>query len=520
MAAPAPEAREVRRSRRHAEREWVTHAPAPPPGTLAVVSLRGLLGGRVYDSRGRRVYDAAAQAARALLREGAFVLELSPSDAAALSETLGASAVLFAPRNAGCATQLLGGKALVEYRRGGGGADESAARALPARVRSCAEGSHALLTAAGRAVLRALSSTYEAHDVAYPMAAPIRELDALLEPADAHGGARRSAAAASASVLTFLHYGDGAEAAPHTDRGLLTLAYAAQAGLEVRLRGAAADAWTAPPVAAHTLVVFAGECLQLATGNAVRAVVHRVAPGAARRSLVMRLRANPDAALPLTFGPYWRCATVRAFNDRFTATHSSVNEPVRTLAPAAPAAVAVAGAGASSAAAARASPAEAVLATADLAAAIVRFLGDDAAALARVELVCVSLRDAVAPHWRRMCVALSAGAGTNWRGALRVPLPRCIVAADARQWRTLHRCMTGLMLLRVKDQESCVVQLRVRANMRWRKLADAYCLRKELCRDDVRFLLDGQRVSEEATPYELRIEDGHAVDAMMAQVGD
>jgi small ubiquitin-related modifier len=246
----------------------------------------------------------------------------------------------------------------------------------------------------------------------------------------------------------------------------------------------------------------------------VRACVHRVVPGAApRRSLVMRLRANPDAALPLTFGPYWRCATVRAFNDRFAATHSSVNEPVRALA--APAPVAAAGASAPSAT----SLAETVLATADLAAAIVRCLGDDAVALARAELVCTALRDAVAPHWRRMCLALRDAATDRFSG-VGLLLPRCIIAADARQWRTLHRCLTGQTCVRVKDQRNMVVQFLVERCTRWEKLRDAYCHKKNLCGHEVRFLFDGQRIGRTASPYALRMDDGDTVDAMMEQVGD
>jgi small ubiquitin-related modifier len=153
-----------------------------------------------------------------------------------------------------------------------------------------------------------------------------------------------------------------------------------------------------------------------------------------------------------------------------------------------------------------------VLSTADLAAAIVRCLGDDAAALARAELVCAALRDAVAPHWRRLCLEL-----VQRRPAA---LPACIPAGDARQWRTLHRCMTGTVRLVVKDQDNRVVGFNVRRCTKYEKIFNAYCMEKRLQREQVRFLFDGQRINAMSTPYDLRVLDDDSMDAMMEQVGD
>jgi small ubiquitin-related modifier len=142
----------------------------------------------------------------------------------------------------------------------------------------------------------------------------------------------------------------------------------------------------------------------------------------------------------------------------------------------------------------------------------VRCLGDDAAALARAELVCAALRDAVAPHWRRLCLEL-----VQRRPAA---LPACIPAGDARQWRTLHRCMTGTVRLVVKDQDNRVVGFNVRRCTKYEKIFNAYCMEKRLQREQVRFLFDGQRINATSTPYDLRVLDDDSMDAMMEQVGD
>jgi hypothetical protein len=75
--------------------------------------------------------------------------------------------------------------------------------------------------------------------------------------------------------------------------------------------------------------------------------------------------------------------------------------------------------------------------------------------------LCAALRDAVAPHWRRLCLELVQ------RG--RAALPSCIPAGDARQWRTLHRCMTGTVRLVVKDQNNRVVRFNVRRCTKYEK---------------------------------------------------
>ena len=506
------------------------------PNTLLVVSLVDLRADlRRYRNRFTHFHEAGVLGARvgnALENHGALLLQLPPDEAEALKAALAASDALFAPRSDGAAaTPLVGGKALVEYRSG---AD---APTVPAGVALSAERAHACLVSAGRDILRALNSFGALLGKSHALEGHVVVHEVLLEPPSAprrRDRRRRADAAAAAaaavepsgspSVLTFLHYDAGAQAAPHTDRGLLTLVFAEQAGLEVRMRGS--ETWTAPALSPNSVLVFAGECLQVATGNVVRACVHRVAPGAApRRSLVMRMRAHPEAGLPLVFGQYWRCATVREFNARFAATHSSVNEPLRVL-PLAPAAASVVRRGVSTRSVAI-SLVEIVLALPELAAAIAHALGDDVKALASAELVCRALRDAVAPHWRRICLACRADPRPEHLARfakLGTPeLPSCIVATDARQWCALlfHLAVLGgSITIKIKDQDFSEVHFKVKRATTFGKIFDAYCTKKHLPRDHVRFQFDGNRIFDVQTPQEMEMEDGDSVDAMMEQVGD
>ena len=501
------------------------------PETLPVVSLVNLRTPPPFSTadffdmmtRGPRPAEVARQA---LERHGALVLELPPDEAETLKEALAASDALFAPRTDGDpATQLIGGKALVEYRSG---ADVPT---VPAGVAQSAERAHACLFAAGRNILRTLYGVCAFRGKADTLEGRLDTLDELLNPTfvprrrDRRRGAAAAAAAVepsgSPSVLTWLQYDAGAQAAPHTDRGLLTLVFAEQAGLEVRLRDS--GAWVAPPVGANTVLLFAGECLQLATGNFMRACVHRVVPGAvSRRSLVMRMRAHPDATLPLVFGQYWRCATVREFNARFAATHSSVNEPLRVL----PSSQAAASRVPVRASARRGvvSLMETLLALPELAAAIAHALGDDAKALASAELVCRALRDAVAPHWLRICLACGAAPRPDhltMYGELR--LPSCIVATDARQWCALLgrlAYMRKKIDVSVKDMDTSMVTFKIAPETRLATLFDAYCMKKQYPRDSVRFMFWGNRAGGSETVYSTGMENGDCMDAMMEQVGD
>ena len=51
------------------------------------------------------------------------------------------------------------------------------------------------------------------------------------------------------------------------------------------------------------------------------------------------------------------------------------------------------------------------------------------------------------------------------------------------------------------------------------KIFEAYAQRRGVAANALRFMLDGQRVTENQTPDELDIQDGDQLDAVTEQVG-
>ncbi len=68
-------------------------------------------------------------------------------------------------------------------------------------------------------------------------------------------------------------------------------------------------------------------------------------------------------------------------------------------------------------------------------------------------------------------------------------------------------------------QDGTEVHFKVRPTTKFSKVFEAYCQRKSLQMNAVRFLVDGQRVRTDQMPQDLDMEDGDCIDAMMEQVG-
>ena len=64
------------------------------------------------------------------------------------------------------------------------------------------------------------------------------------------------------------------------------------------------------------------------------------------------------------------------------------------------------------------------------------------------------------------------------------------------------------------------MHFKIRPATRCGKLFDAYCAKKQLARDHVRFLFDGNPIDILDTPAILEMKDGDSIDALMTQVGD
>ena len=256
-------------------------------------------------------------AAGSLTATGAVVLVADDSTADAVHTTLAAAAVLFAAPAAdkrryaatsdACGAtgyRALSGKQVYDWRLN----DLAGRPPTPDVVARAAPRAYARLSAAGRAVLAALSWSRLAGGGAEP---PV-DLGALCEPAPLPPQRQ------GASLLSLFRYeAGGGAAAPHVDRGLLTLVASTDAGLE--LRDAADETRWVPLTLQHgDVAVLVGATLAAATGQRLRAATHRVvAQQTPRSSVVLRLRGAPQALLPRI--------SVAEFERTFDQAHVSVN---------------------------------------------------------------------------------------------------------------------------------------------------------------------------------------------------
>merc|ERR1712113_1366338 len=73
--------------------------------------------------------------------------------------------------------------------------------------------------------------------------------------------------------------------------------------------------------------------------------------------------------------------------------------------------------------------------------------------------------------------------------------------------------------LKVKDQQGSEVQFKIKKSTPVRKLMDAYCSRLGLTASQVRFMVDGERISADDTAEKLGLEDEDLIDVAMEQTG-
>ena len=304
---------------------------------------------------------AAQSAADSLRQRGFAVVRVSTAAATAMDDAMLAGGRVFdlalatkrsllgAPKHhgSGCSeigyVDVGGVKEVVHYRAG----DE--VNRFPWHLRSSATVAHlvpplssalhdafAELGAVSRLLLQAMSLATGGHqyDLARllddaPLAAGAASTSVL--SLFRYHAARSSAAAAGAGGAGASARSHGvaptstaaAGAAPHVDRGLLTLVRSGTAGLRVKdaSSGEWVDVSTIGGCDADAVVVLCGDTLRAATGGVFTAVTHEVLSGpAARKSLAMRVRGREDAVLSSG-------KTVGAVMEAFAASHMSVNAP-------------------------------------------------------------------------------------------------------------------------------------------------------------------------------------------------
>lgn len=74
-------------------------------------------------------------------------------------------------------------------------------------------------------------------------------------------------------------------------------------------------------------------------------------------------------------------------------------------------------------------------------------------------------------------------------------------------------------LTRNATQENGEVHFKVRSSTKFQKVFEAFCQRRGLEVNSVRFLFDGERLRADQSPDDYDMEDGDCIDAMMEQIG-
>jgi len=73
--------------------------------------------------------------------------------------------------------------------------------------------------------------------------------------------------------------------------------------------------------------------------------------------------------------------------------------------------------------------------------------------------------------------------------------------------------------LKVVDANGAEVFFKIKKQTPIRKMMNAFCERQGVSPNSVRFLYDGKRITGDATPAELDMEDGDSIDVVVEQTG-
>jgi len=73
--------------------------------------------------------------------------------------------------------------------------------------------------------------------------------------------------------------------------------------------------------------------------------------------------------------------------------------------------------------------------------------------------------------------------------------------------------------IKVKDQQGEEVAFKVKKTTKMGKIFDAYAQRKGIQRQNLRFMVDGERINEDDTPKMLELEDEDQIEVALHQVG-
>eukprot|EP00887_Chlorella_sp_A99_P002709 scaffold6.g2709.t1 len=78
---------------------------------------------------------------------------------------------------------------------------------------------------------------------------------------------------------------------------------------------------------------------------------------------------------------------------------------------------------------------------------------------------------------------------------------------------------SSVISVKVKDQHGGEVVFKVKGHTKFEKILNAYCQKKAMEANQVRFVFDGTRVNPMSTPDDVGMDDGDTIDAFLEQVG-
>lgn len=73
--------------------------------------------------------------------------------------------------------------------------------------------------------------------------------------------------------------------------------------------------------------------------------------------------------------------------------------------------------------------------------------------------------------------------------------------------------------IRLVEADGSELAFKVRSTTRFVKVIDAFCSARHIHPNAVRFLFDGQRLSDNDTPQQLGMQDGDIIDVALQQIG-
>lgn len=73
--------------------------------------------------------------------------------------------------------------------------------------------------------------------------------------------------------------------------------------------------------------------------------------------------------------------------------------------------------------------------------------------------------------------------------------------------------------IRVIDSNGTEVYFKLKKDTQMKKVFAAYCERKAVEYDSIRFLFNGDRITPDSTPSSLKMEDNDVIDALVSQTG-